>query len=170
MKLLFIGLPASGKSTIAKEFAVLNDLCFIDTDVYIEDKYQIKILEIFNKFGEDKFREFENIALKDILQKENIVVATGGGLPCFNNNMEILNKFGTTIYLKASKEIIFSRLTNDKNIRPLIQGKSEQEIILYIENTLKEREPFYKQAHLIIDAEKSIAEQIEIINSQIKTS
>jgi len=170
MKLFFVGLPASGKSTIAREFAILNNLSFFDTDAYIEDKYQIMIPEIFNKFGENKFREFENIALREILQKENVVVATGGGLPCFNYNMEIMNKFGTTIYLKASTETIFTRLTNDKNIRPLIQGKSEQEIILYLENTLKEREPFYKQAHLIIDAEESIAEQIRIINFQIKTS
>ena len=161
-------MPASGKSTIAKKLAILNKAKLFDTDNYIEEKYQLKISEIFDKFGENKFRKFERCAIKDIINNENIIVATGGGLPCFYDNMQFMNNIGKTIYLNVSAKTLQKRLLKDKNTRPLIKGKSSQEILEYLRIYLKEREPFYKQAHFIIDAEKSIEEQINIINSLIK--
>lgn len=161
-------MPASGKSTLANKFATQNNVVLFDTDTYIEEKYQLKISEIFNKFGENKFREFERNTIEEIVKYKNVIVATGGGLPCFHNNMQFMNDIGKTIYLKVSAKTLQKRLMKDKNIRPLIKGKLEQEILDYLNATLKIRELFYKQAHYIIDAEKSIEEQIKTINSLIR--
>jgi len=157
-------MPASGKSTISNELAVLNNAVLFDTDTYIEKKQQLKISEIFNKFGENTFREYERNALKEIVKNENVIVATGGGLPCLYDNMQLMNKVGKTIYLKVSAETLQKRLLKDKNIRPLIKEKSEHEILDYLKATIKKREVFYRQANFIINAEKSIKEQISIIN------
>lgn len=141
---------------------------FIDIDDYIERKYKQKISDIFKNYGEEKFREFENLALKQIIKKNNIIVATGGGLPCFYNNMQLMSKAGTTIYLKVDYETLFNRIKSDKNIRPLIQKKSDKEIKLYLQQTLNEREMFYTQANYTINAKNDLQKVLETINFLIK--
>lgn len=161
-------MPGSGKSTLAKGFARVIDSNFIDIDEYIEFKHKQKISKIFELYGEAKFREFENLALKELIKKDNVVVATGGGTPCFYNNMKLMKEAGKTIYLKIASKTLFNRIKSDNNIRPLVQNKLDKEVKLYLNTTLIEREKFYKQADFIIDADKSIPEILDLISFLIK--
>ncbi len=115
----------SGKTTVGKQLAKKFDFTFVDIDNYIELKYKTSINDFFSKFGENKFREIEKEELENISTKKNIVVATGGGTPCFFNNIDIINKTGTSIYIKLSPEMLLSRLKNAKENRPLINKKSD---------------------------------------------
>lgn len=167
MKIFLVGMPASGKSILAQKLALSIKLNFIDTDTYIETETNKTVSEIFKSLGEKEFRKLENIAIKNIIKKSNIVVATGGGLPCFSSNMEIMLNSGIVIYLQTSINTLYNRIKNDKNNRPLINTKSEIEIKEYLKETLKTRKTYYEQATFIISTEKKIDEQVAIINSLI---
>ncbi len=146
----------AGKSTVGKKLAEKMNYRFVDLDHYIENKEKMSIPEIFNKKAEPYFRQIEHEALLEITGiKENLIVSTGGGAPCFMNNMELLNSSGITIYLKLEPSIIFKRLTYArKKNRPLIENKSPQELMQFITDKLKERELVYNMSHLIITGDK----------------
>jgi len=149
--LYLIGFMGVGKTTIGKQLAVKHNINFIDTDKEIEKITNNHISEIFQKNGEDYFRQLESITLKT-LPKKNIV-ACGGGLPIYNNNMKFIKKSGSSIYLKASANELFIRISNNlknKN-RPLIQNKSNEDLKEFIKNKLVEREKFYLMADYTID-------------------
>jgi len=162
MRIILLGMPGSGKTSTAKEIAKQSNLLFIDSDAFIELKYQLKIEEIFNKFGENKFREFEHIALKEILLKDNFILATGGGMPCYNNNIELMNNTALTVYLNASVQTLMNRLNADKIVRPLIKDKTEEEIYKYLSRILKKREQYYNQSKRVINANLTIDEIIKL--------
>jgi shikimate kinase len=143
----------SGKTTLGHEFAKRLHCGFIDMDHELENEHNLSIPDIFTKLGEAQFRIWENELLKKIAVQNNLVVATGGGLPCFYNNMSLLNYSGTTIYLRLSPKVIFERLTLRRGSRPLILGYTESQLQEYIDSTLAKREPFYLEAKYIIDAE-----------------
>lgn len=155
-------MPGSGKSTIAKKLSEQMNYKYIDSDEYIELKYNLKISEIFEKFGEEKFREFEHSALKDILKKDNFILSSGGGMPCFKNNIDIMNEIGKTVYLKVSVETLYNRTIKETKKRPLLKNKSSNEIKNYIKLTLTERENEYKKAKYIINAEQSIRDILHL--------
>lgn len=154
MKLFLIGMPGSGKSTTAREIADLKNIAFYDTDDLIQTKYQMTIPEIFRKSGEKEFRKFERIVLEEIILKDNFIVATGGGLPCFNDNMNKMNNTGITVYLKTSIDILVQRIRLSVD-RPLLLGKSDKELADYLIKLSKYRKPFYLQAKYIIDADQN---------------
>ena len=161
-------MPGSGKTTLGKKIANYFELEFIDSDNFIENKYHMSLQSLFSTIGEEGFRKIEHEALKEILPKENIVLSTGGGLPCFFDNMELLNNSGTSFYLKLNSGVIESRLINSRKQRPLTKGLQKQELTEYIIKTLSEREKFYKQAHYIIDILNTVPiEFISKIVSQI---
>lgn len=141
----------SGKSTYGQLLA--NDLGyhFLDLDDVIAKGAGMTISEIFEKHGEEAFRKLEHEALYDTGQLENFVIATGGGAPCFNDNMRWMSMNGTTIYLKLFEGELKSRLLPVIDQRPLIKGLSEEELELFIYNTLRERAAFYHRADIIID-------------------
>lgn len=157
MKLFLIGMPGSGKSTTAREIADLKDIAFYDTDDLIQTKYQMSIPEIFRKSGEKEFRKFERIVLEEIILKDNFIVATGGGLPCFHDNMNKMNNAGITVYLKTSIDILVQRIRLSFD-RPLLLGKSDKELSDYLIKLSEYRKPFYLQAKYIIDADQNIKE------------
>lgn len=163
MKIILIGMPGSGKSSFATEISTFLGLEHIDTDMFIEKKYHLSINEIFKNSNENVFRKYEHEALKDILKKENIIISTGGGMPCYNNNIDLMNESGITVYLKISVDTLSQRLLNDNNERPLIKDKSDEDIKIYLEKTLKNREQFYLKAKYTIDAEKSITEMLRLL-------
>lgn len=148
-----IGFMGSGKSTIAKKLAKELNKTFLDLDDYITEKEQKSIPEIFSQVGESGFREIEHKALKEIASKKNLIVATGGGVPCFFNNMEIMNKNGKTVFLQLSPEELAKRLTPEKSHRPLIANLSENELVDFITKKLEERNKFYNKASIIISSE-----------------
>ena len=148
-----IGFMGCGKSTVGKEVAKALNCGFIDLDIYIQEKTGKTIPEIFEQIGETEFRLMEKDALREVAALKNTVIATGGGVPCFYDNISLMNKSGLTIYLKLSPAELFKRLTNERDLRPLIANKNDDELLQFIEIKLTEREVFYNQALVVIDAE-----------------
>lgn len=150
-KLLFIcGFMGCGKTTQGKKLAKEMGYYFIDLDDYISSKYDNTITDLFQEVGEDEFRKIETTALQECIN-DNVkaLIATGGGTPCFNGNMDLMKANGKVIYLKMEPEALYNRLFNAKNERPLIKDKANEEMLLYIENLLKIREEFYSWADVI---------------------
>lgn len=152
MIIFLIGYMGSGKSTLGKGLAKALSISWIDLDTEIESRYKISISDFFSKYGEIAFRDVEHKVLKDIVKIQDIVVSTGGGVPCFHNNMDLMNKSGFTIYLKATPEIILSRIGPFAWKRPLFQKMDGEDILEKITDHLNSREIYYKQAQLTIDA------------------
>lgn len=141
-------------------------LHLIDLDKYIEEKYFLTIPQIFEKYGETGFREREKMALAEVSQVENVIVATGGGAPCFFDNMQHMNNSGLTLYIKVPETVIVDRLINSKHKRPLVDGKSREELEQFVTVKIKERETYYLQAKAIINPiEQSLAEIVSLIES-----
>jgi shikimate kinase len=149
-KIFLIGYMGSGKSTAGKKLAAKLGFDFIDLDKFIEQETGKTIPEIFLEKGEAEFRALEHNALKKIITMENVVVACGGGTPCYYGNMELMNNNGTTIYLKMSADSLASRLIKAKDKRPLIDNKSEEELRSFINENLEKREDIYHQAQYIV--------------------
>jgi len=145
-----------GKTTAGKELAKSLNLEFIDLDQFIQNRYSKSINQIFEQDGESKFREIENNIIKEVATFENVVISTGGGVPCFYDNMEIMNHAGITIYLKASPRLLADRLNSCKDKRPLIKDKNEQELYSFVSDNLEKRDPFYSKAQIIYETEKLI--------------
>jgi shikimate kinase len=153
-KVIYIcGFMGCGKTTEGKKIANEIGFNFIDLDEYIVNKFNKSIVDLFKDVGEEEFRNIETIALKECTNNNSeILIATGGGTPCFNNNLEFMKCNGYLIYLKLNEQELLKRLSNAKTNRPLIKDKNNEEMLLYIENLLKVREVFYNQADIIVDA------------------
>jgi shikimate kinase len=151
--IFLIGFMGSGKTFLGKQLAQLLNYDFIDLDEEIEKDEYASIAEIFSSKGEAYFRSKESSFLKSLLQNQNAVIATGGGTPCFHDNMKWMNEHGISVYLKVSPEILFKRLKPQINHRPLLAGKSDQEVSSFIVSKLHEREQYYMQAALVINGE-----------------
>ncbi len=152
MSLVFlIGFMGCGKTTHGRKLASFLKVGFVDLDEVFEQQNNSTIANYFTVFGEEKFRETESELLKCTLYPENAIVSTGGGLPCFFDNLEWMKHHGTVIYLQVPPEIIAARLSNSKNERPLLRHKTGEGLLQYITQKLSEREPFYLQASIVAD-------------------
>lgn len=156
MRIYLIGYMGSGKSTVGRGLARALGLSFIDMDNFIEERNHKTIPTIFAEEGEDTFRKLEQKALVELSAFEDVVIATGGGAPCFFNNMEIIKQTGRSVYLQGSPRIIAERLLQSKTERPLIKGKSESELIAFIDQTLRMREQWYLQADVVLKFDSDI--------------
>ena len=155
MKRIFlIGYMGAGKTTLGKALAHRMKLSYIDTDHYIEKRYRKKVSDIFASEGEECFRDLEHRILLEVSEFEDIIISTGGGLPCFNDNMAIMNDLGTTIYLETSEEELAVRLRASKNVRPLLENRSGGELVDFIRESLEKRRGFYEQAKIRFNAEQ----------------
>jgi shikimate kinase len=150
----------AGKTTTGKRLAKELNLSFIDLDGFIEQRYHKTIVQLFDELGESGFREIEKKMLHEVTEFENVVVAAGGGTPCFSDNMEFMNLLGTTVYLQLSLHQLFLRLKQARSARPLVRNKSDEELLVYISNMLKIREPFYRQAQIIVGDEKLMSNDV----------
>lgn len=165
MKIFIVGYMLSGKSTIGKRLAKRLNYTFIDTDKEIERHYKLSVSDVFRKYGEEVFRLLERKILLSLEKEDNIVVSTGGGLVCFNDNMKWVKENGLSIYLKLSPQAIVARHKVAKRARPLLQNKTEEELLEYIEKILEEREKFYNQADFSFEAlSLKVEEIIKIIS------
>ena len=153
MRIFLIGFMGSGKTTVGKPLAKALGFRFVDMDHHITDTRHKTVAEIFEELGENGFRKLEQQTLQELSTQDNIVIATGGGAPCFFDNMEAMNRAGATIYLQVSPEGLATRLKHGRDKRPLLRGKNDRELLLYIKEKLVEREPFYKQARIIVDCD-----------------
>jgi shikimate kinase len=147
-KIILLGYMGCGKSTIASRLSKITNIPYVDLDKSIEERTNLSINEIFEQQGEIYFRKLEHEILVELLNSpENLIIGLGGGTPCYANNHELLK--GDTIssiYLKASVETLFSRLVSNKNKRPLIANKSEDEMKEFIAKHLFDRSFYYNQA------------------------
>ena len=160
MKIILIGMPGSGKSTLGRVLAKMLQYQFIDLDERIEAHEGKTIAEIFAAYGEEYFRNTERKILNSALQESNAIISTGGGAPCFFDNMEQIKSGGTSIYLNVSIEALLSRLNAGKATRPMLSEKSDEELRLFLDLKLKERAPFYEQADYIFTGDATRAEDI----------
>ena len=160
MRIILLGFMGVGKSTIGREVAEMLNWEHLDLDTVIEKKQKCTISEIFKQYGENKFREIERFWLKNISKYNNVVISTGGGTPCYVNNMELLLESGTTIYLKTNPQIIFERLSRNNNDRPLLNKKNKYELKNFIIEELNIREPYYSKAKHTINIGNSTSKEI----------
>lgn len=145
-KIFLIGMMGSGKSYWAQKMAKWNKCVGYDLDALIEMNEEKTVAEIFNEDGEDYFRKAEAKILRWFKEKKKFIIATGGGTPCFHENMQWMKKEGIVIWLDEPVEVLVKRLSPEKNKRPLIAKLSDTEIAAFIEDKLVERHSFYAQA------------------------
>lgn len=146
-RILLIGFMAAGKTTLGKALARDLGLQFIDLDHYIENRYHNTVSQLFADRGEEGFRQIERNMLHEVTEFEDVIIATGGGTPCFYDNMEYMNSKGITVFLQASVDVIYTRLTIARVQRPLVKGKTADELRQYIADMLEMRSPYYTRAH-----------------------
>ncbi len=138
-----------GKTTFGRALCEKTGLKFIDLDDYIEARHGASVKEIFAIKGEQGFREIEQEALREVADSEDTVISCGGGTPCFFDNIDFMNDKGLTLWLKASNETLFSRLVRKREKRPLLAGKTDEEIREIITRQLEARTPHYSKAQNI---------------------
>ena len=141
----------SGKTTLGKALSKETGLMFYDLDWYIESRMRKTISELFAEMGEEGFRKVEYNMLHEVAEFEDVIISCGGGTPCFFDNMDYLNQQGDVVYLKATPETLYKHLQMARVERPLLKGKSQEELIDYITTHLQEREPYYQQARYQLD-------------------
>ncbi len=150
MRLFLVGYMGSGKSTLGRQLARVAGLHFIDLDKYIEERHCRSVQQLFAEEGEAVFRTFERNALSEVAEFDEVVVATGGGAPCFFDNMELMNRTGITVFIDIDPQILARRLMTSKTVRPLIAGKSKQELIAFIAENLEKRRVYYKKSRIVV--------------------
>lgn len=173
-RIFLIGYMGVGKTTLGKALAKALDLEFVDLDLFIQARYQKSVSQLFSEFGEEWFRKTENQLLKEVGDFEDVVISTGGGAPCFFDNMDYMNKQGKTVYLKAKPEVLAERLSSCKEKRPLLHGKTDEELYEFVKFNMEKREPFYSKAQYISYSEELINREdidkyIEILIEQLNT-
>lgn len=161
-----VGYMACGKTTFGKALAKAIGRRFIDLDFYIEQRFHMPITEIFAKRGEEGFRRMEASMLREVGEFENVVVACGGGTPCFHDNMDYMLSHGETVWIEASVDKMVSRLMINNSRRPLMAGKSEEEMRRDVERGLEARTCWYSKAPHRISGEE--LESIQDIDAAVR--
>ena len=161
-RIILIGYMGAGKTTVGKALSKALGIPFYDLDWYIESRRRKTVAQLFAELGEDGFRKIEYNMLHEVAEFEDVIISCGGGTPCFFDNMDYLNQQGQVVWLKATPEVLYKHLLMGKGDRPLLRGKSPEELIAYITEHLREREPFYAKAHYTIDV--SLMDDYEKIN------
>lgn len=173
VRVIIIGYMGAGKTTLGKALSKELGIPFYDLDWYIESRMRRTVEQIFAENGEEGFRKIEYNMLHEVAEFEDVIISCGGGTPCFFDNMDYLNQQGETIYLKATPEVLLRHLKMGKVVRPLLKGKSQEEMKTFIEEQLEKREPFYNKARHTIDinlldnyhkVQVSVAEIIRMLN------
>lgn len=150
-RIIIVGYMGAGKTTVGRMLAKELGIQFYDLDWYIESRMHKTVPELFSERGEEGFRQVERNMLHEVAEFEDVVISCGGGTPCFFDNMEYMNSRGETVYLKASADVLHAHLKMGKVERPIIKGKSPEELKLFVASQLKQREAFYDKAKHTLD-------------------
>ncbi len=153
-KIFLVGMMGSGKSYWTKKMAKWIKSAGYDLDDLIEMNEERTITEIFSEDGEDQFRKIEAKILRWFKEKKKFVLATGGGTPCFQDNMSWMKKEGVVIWLDESVEVLAKRLNEEKAHRPLIANLEEDALVKFLQDKLVERHSFYSQANYRLSSEQ----------------
>ncbi len=157
-RIFLVGYMGAGKTTIGKVLSKLMGLTFIDLDYYIEGRFRKTVAQLFAERGEEGFRSIERNMLHEVAEFEDVLVSTGGGTPCFFDNMEFMNQQGTTIYLQVSVDELASRLEVCKHTRPVLKNRTGEELKAFVAESLSGRLPFYQKASIVFDANELMTE------------
>lgn len=161
MVISLIGYMGCGKSHISKILSDKINFRLIDLDKEISRRNKLSIPDIFEKKGEIHFRKLEREVLEEILaSEENIVLSLGGGTPVYYNNMELINHNSKSIFLRASVNTLFERLSKQKEKRPLIANISDEDLPEFIAKHLFERNVFYSKAQFSVNTDSRTPEDI----------
>ena len=160
MRIFLVGFMGAGKSVIGRRLSKSLNLAFYDLDSEIESKYHTSVSSIFAKYDESCFRKMETSVLQSFSNNDDFLMSCGGGTPCFNDNMELMNSLGITVYLKLPPDVLAARIYNSVKTRPLTAEKSQDELAEYVENTLSNREFFYSMAKITIDCKNADKDNI----------
>lgn len=152
IRIFLTGFMGAGKTTLGKNFARELGVTFIDLDWYIEERFHKTIRQLFEERGEASFRELERTMLHEVAEFENVIISTGGGTPCFFDNMEYMNQQGQTVFLDVRPNVLFSRLRVATHQRPILQGKTDDQLSAFIVESLEKRAPHYRKSHYHFDA------------------
>lgn len=171
-RIILLGYMGAGKTTIGRALAKQLGLPFYDLDWYIESRMHHTVKELFDLQGEEGFRQVERRMLHEAAEFEDIVLSCGGGTPCFFDNIDYMNQQGDTVYLKASPEVLSAHLKMGKTVRPLLLGKTEDELQTFIREQLHAREPYYTKARhtfdvSLMDNHKKISETVAKLIKQL---
>ena len=159
----------SGKTTYGRLLAEAEGLGFIDTDLFIENRYHQTVSKIFEFKGEAFFRQLERQILEEVLAFEDVVIATGGGMPCQGDNIDLMNESGMTIYLDTPAWLLLDNLQKSPVERPLLKDKSQEEMLTTITEMLMQRRPFYQKARYRVNAaEGDVMEQLKSLASTLR--
>lgn len=150
-RIILIGYMGSGKTTVGRALSKELNIPFYDLDWYIESRMRKKVSQIFAERGEEGFREIERNMLHEVAEFEDVVISCGGGTPCFFDNMDYLNRQAQVVWLKATPEVLHRHLLMGKGDRPLLKGKTPDELLAFIREQLEYREQFYSQARYTLD-------------------
>jgi shikimate kinase len=153
MRIYVIGYMGSGKSTVSHKLASKLGYLRFDLDELFEQRYKISIQNFFEKYDETLFRKLESRLLKETVLLNKVVIATGGGTPCFYDNMEWMLEFGTTVFIEMHPDSLVKRLLESKKKRPLLMGKTPEQLRKFVQNQLRQRNIWYSQAQIILKGE-----------------
>lgn len=151
-RIFLIGFMGAGKTTLGKALAKELGLSFVDLDWYTEERYHQTISELFSGRGEAGYRKLEQQMLHEVAEFEEVIISVGGGTPCFFDNMEFMNNQGDTVFLQVNPAVLFRRLRVASRQRPLLCGKSDEELKEYIGSALELRTACYSKAKQVFDA------------------
>ena len=166
--IILIGMSASGKTSLGEALSIALNIPFIDTDEEIEKKAGKSISEIFQSEGEAQFRSYEQGIIRQLIDFPKCVIAVGGGLPSYNNHMDVILDMGRVIYLDLSVDVLVGRLIKNSSDRPLYAGLDASEIEDKTRALKLERERFYQRAHKHIDASKPIQELVKEVIENLR--
>jgi len=169
MRIFLIGMMGAGKSYCGKRLAEKLGLSFFDLDEALEISENKPIKEIFASIGEEGFRIIESRILRSFGDKDNFVMATGGGSPCFFKGIDWMNKVGLTIFIHTPIKVILERLThNEMTLRPLLKSMDEEELETFMKDLLENRLPFYELADIVYkphNQENMVNDLVSIVRS-----
>lgn len=172
IRIFLTGYMGAGKTTLGKALARKLSIPFVDLDWYIEERFHKTVGELFTERGEAGFRELERTMLHEVGAFEDVIISTGGGAPCFFDNMDFMNRNGKTVFLSVHPDVLFHRLRIAKQQRPILQGKKDDELKAFIVQALDKRAPFYAQAQYSFNAgeledhnqiEKSVERLLDVL-------
>lgn len=160
MRYFIIGYKNCGKTTIGKKLAARLNMEFIDLDELIENREGKSVPEIYVEIGDDGFRVKEWEVLKEIVEKDNMVVALGGGTPCHCDNMNLIEKYGEVIYIQLDSDTLVSRLKDATKDRPIVLNKTDEELRDYVQDIRDKCEHHYLRAKYYVDGKNITVERI----------
>jgi shikimate kinase len=164
-RIILIGYMGAGKTTVGRALAKDMGIPFYDLDWYIENRRRKKVAQIFDEVGEEGFRKIEYNMLHEVAEFEDVIISCGGGTPCFFDNIDYMNQQGQVVYLRCEPEVLQAHLLMGRTERPLLKGKTPDEMLQFIREQLGYREQFYNKARYTLDV--SLMDNYEKIKTTI---